>query len=580
MELPIDLKTASAALTWVNSSKNPHAMFDRILEFCAKKQMKAHRHDAASLSVRKTSFSERECARIDKASEWVREYIRWRDTRRALDEAAGAQAFLNQLQQPTPVTREDGKTQYRRRYEFPTAKTLRGWLRKFESNKFSLAGNYSTCGRKPEIADAVLLSSICSRSLFPRMSINKISREMRAHRVLSSLKGTAPSTLRSWTARIPRAEWDMLQFGEKAHYQRAYAGSPIPAELPGDLVQIDFGIVDLWTTDDMAGKFVQPFLLAAMDVKTRAYLGGVLTLYHPKVSDVLMLLKSVLLPKPTRFHQLLCRPSTVQFDNGSIFKAPEIDGALRTLNIDPHAIDRERPTSNSVVERGFRLIGDEFVSMFARFVEHRADYGGTQDVPAIDFRVLQQELDQWFYEYNFIRNHSKHDAPPAAVWRDLTAGRHARFDEIAVKEAMTYQVNCPVTKNGAVLPATGHPFRAEELTGLVGHSVPVRITPELHYDYVHAFVGGDWVKLESLYAGSGLASRFALAHDKYKSGLIAIQEELEILGGMPRVQKSAKKSSKAQTPKSESKPRRKAQPVAPKTHQKASDVKPEPIAIS
>jgi len=540
----IDIKVANAAFGWVNSSKNIEKMFDRILDFCAKAkpvlQMETTRRQA---SVR--TYSEAACERMDKASDWAREYVRWRNARRAMGQTAGAQAFLSQLDAPAPVHQEGGKRRHRRHCEFPTAKTLRAWTKKFETNKLSLAGDYSRCGRAPKIADPILLAAICGRAMFPDFTICQLSRKMREHRVLSKLPGTAPSTLRSWAARVPKGEWDMLQFGEKAHYQSSHAGGPIPADLPGDLIQIDFGILHQWSADAKTNMLVKPYLLVAMDVRTRANLGAVLTLHCPTIADVLTLLRSMLTATPSRFHQLLCVPKTVQFDNGSVFITAEVRNALRALGIDPLPIELEQPTSNAVVERNFRLIGDEFSSLFVKFVQHRGAWGGTQNVPAVEFDVLQEELDEWIHQYNFSRKHTKHDATPAKVWRDLTAGRQQRLDEVKVKEAMTYTVECLVNKNGAVQPVEKHWFRALETNALVGQWIPIRITPELDYDYVHALIGGNWVKLESIYAKTDVSKKFAVAHKTYKSGLVAIGKAIELMSGMARMPASAKKDALA-----------------------------------
>lgn len=548
MKNQLNIESAKKALTWVNSSKNIEGIFDRVLTGCANKKVALQGVVETPSVHRKDSFTKKEVERVEKASEWVREYLSWKKMREG--ESSGTQAFLDQLEKPLSPVDKKGNPCRRKHGEFPTAKTLREWVKLYETDKLSLAGNYAACGRPPKIADAVLLSAICAHAMYPELSVKKISEKMKQHEVLSKLPGLSPSTLQHWLHCITKSEWTLLQYGEKAHYQSSYGGRSIPAEMPGDLIQVDAGQIKVWVQNPETGELVYPYLTAAIDVKTRAYLGGVLTLDAPRTTETLLLLRNILLPRKSMFQQMLVHPERIQFDNGPIFKNAEIEEAVLKLNIDSHYIKGSTPTSNAIVERGFRLIGDEFASLFIREVEDRGAWGGIQKAQAVRFDVLSEELDEWLEKYNFARPHSKHDgATPAKIWRDLTAGRLYRPDETAIREAMIYKIDCRVDKNGSVEPVKGHKFDSDETRSRVNDKVTVRITPDLDYDHVYGKIEGDWVKLYSPHSTPGLSKKFAAEARIKKSGLLVTRKVMEIFVGTPRTQRVSKgKGVKGQNP--------------------------------
>ena len=528
------IQASEGVKSWINSSKSIDTLFERVVASCAKNRL-ALKGNQEPAPVSKTSYSTQDISRVEQASDWVRKYLSWREDRKALGFPAGTQAFLDQLGKPLPLLDDRGCRLRSPRGEFPTPKTLRDWVSRYEKSKLSLAGNYAACGRPPQVSDTVLLSFLCAHTMFPRLSIKKISENMKKHPVLSKLPGISASTLSFWRNRIPQGEWNMLQRGEAAHYQSSHAGSPIPAKMPGDLIQVDAGVIKVWVQDHETGEFGYPHLLAAIDVKTRAYLGGVLTFKTPTTADTLLLLRNILLPRKSLFHQLLTHPKQVQFDNGSIFNNQEIKEALLALNIDCHYIEGSRPTSNAVVERGFRLIGDEFASLFVRNVEDRGAWGGTQKVQAVRFDVLSEELDEWLENYNFSRPHSKHDgATPAKVWRDLTMGRCSLPDEDKIRTAMTLKKEYQVTKNGAVELAPDLLFEGDGLRSQVSQRVVVRVTPDLDPTRVDALIGNNWVRLHSIHSSTEMAKKLADDFSVHKSGLLQVRRNIELLSGLPR----------------------------------------------
>lgn len=216
-------------------------------------------------------------------------------------------------------------------------------------------------------------------------------------------------------------------------------GSPLRADFPGEIIQIDHTRLNVFCVDPELGiSLGRPWLSVAIDVATRCVVAHVISYMAPSAWTVGQLLMRMALPKRPPpdlvkkrpiLKSIRVRPDLILCDNGVEFRSHAMEHAAKAIGFSICFCPVKKPRYRAVVERLFDTV--------PRWICNRLP-GATRPIPDVKLYgydgeklafVLIEEVEalaNWAVaEYNLSPHTGIGNRQPALLWE-----RHALNDGI------------------------------------------------------------------------------------------------------------------------------------------------------
>lgn len=235
--------------------------------------------------------------------------------------------------------------------------------------------------------------------------------------------------LRSYIARLPAKEVYASRYGLRAaDVKFRTSGSGPSAALPLQRASMDHCRLDLFVVDEETGlPLGRPWLTVILDECTRMILGFSLSFDEPSAMTVMRALRHALLPKMDL--QDVKNPwpcwgimRTLVVDNGLEFHGHALDFVAGQFGITIQTCPRRQPWYKGKIERFFRTIQNELISLipgrtFSSIFE-RGDYDSSRHA-AVSLSTLQRVIQMWIADVYHVHAHSALQQSPLDKWEGV-----------------------------------------------------------------------------------------------------------------------------------------------------------------
>jgi len=332
------------------------------------------------------------------------------------------------------------------------------------------------CGRPSAIGDDVLTWVFAFLAQHRRATLRGAHRAMEEAAPTLGWQAPKYSTLAAAVKRIPLDAREVMVSGSKAAFEKWGLVRTVRTEVPNELWQMDATELPVWCLDTSTGESFKPWAIGILDTASRVVMGLFVLRKEPCSADVLVALRSAILPKDDDRFPFFGRPSALQTDNGAIFKSADFLDALLRMGIDERKIRNDCPGADGKVERFFRTVQEGLCRHLVQYSEQHRGLATAKRTP-LPFPVVQQLVDKFLVDYH-LRVHRTLNSTPWQIWHDRLIDA-AGFDIVAgdVVDACRVRMERKVQRNGIELGAGRH-FSSPDLAGLVGENVVLRVIPD------------------------------------------------------------------------------------------------------
>ncbi len=279
--------------------------------------------------------------------------------------------------------------------------------------------------------------------------------------------------------------------GSRHHFESWGLVKRVEVETPNLCWQVDATEIPVWVLDPVTGKTFKPWAIGMIDCATRVVMGYHVMPAAPNTGDLVLALRSAILPKDDPRFPFFGRPQAVQSDNGSIFKSADFLDALLKLGVVHRPIENDCPSANGKIERFFRTIHDGFARNLIQFAEQHRALQTARAMP-LPFPLLARQAEAFLVEYH-LRKHKTLGISPWEAWQNgLADACGFNFDRGEVIDACKIRLERRVARDGIEMGAGVH-FSAPELAGLVGATVTLRLSPDRTETAIPCFYRGELI---------------------------------------------------------------------------------------
>lgn len=235
--------------------------------------------------------------------------------------------------------------------------------------------------------------------------------------------------LRKYISRLPAYEVYASRYGKQAaDVKFRTVGKGTNATLPLLRAAMDHCRLDLFVVDDETGlPLGRPWLTVIIDECTRMILGFSLSFDEPSALTVMRALRHAILPKTGLDDVTQPWPAwgimrTLIVDNGVEFHGTSLDYAAGQFGITIQTCPRRQPWYKGKIERFFRTIQTDLISLipgrtFSSIFE-RGDYDSSKHA-TIMLHTLNRVIHLWIVDIYHQSTHSSLDQSPARKWDTL-----------------------------------------------------------------------------------------------------------------------------------------------------------------
>ncbi len=354
--------------------------------------------------------------------------------------------------------------------------TLRSILRRSKSGLNGLIDHRQSNGRRSEV-DSLCLTWVLAFTATHRRTT--LTAAWRALEPIAKSEGWSfPSygmLLRAVTKLPPDAR-EMMIHGSKHLFEKWGLVQRKEHTAPNACWQIDATQIGVWILDPVSGELFQPWAIGIIDCATRIVMRLHLVRTSPTTSDLLLALRTAILPTEDDRFPFLGVPNTVQTDNGSIFKSADFLDALLRLGVQAKRIENDCPSSNGKIERFFRTLGDQLLRHLDGYAHQHRGLQAAKANP-LPWPILPRLTEKFLADYH-LREHRSLGKSPYEAWLDGLCDAHGlSFLANDVVEACKVRVEKTVNRDGIEI-GPGRHLTAPELAGLVRQRVTLRLRPE------------------------------------------------------------------------------------------------------
>lgn len=277
-----------------------------------------------------------------------------------------------------------------------------------------------------------------------------------------------------------------------------------------ELWQVDATQLPVWCLDMATGEQFQPWGIGIIDSRSRVSPALQLFRESPTTGDVLLALRTAILPKHDDRLPFFGKPSKLQSDNGTIFKSADFLDALMRLGITHEPIANDCPSANGKIERFFRTLQDQLCRGLETYTHQTHGLARAKANP-LPWPMVPRLVERFLAEYH-MRSHRSLECSPWEAWHDaLDPSDLSSFSTSDVVSACKVRVEKTVARDGIEL-APGRHFSSPKLAGLVKQKVTLRVLPEGGDETVECFYRGEFLDfLERVEHNAGLVERIKSA---------------------------------------------------------------------
>lgn len=316
--------------------------------------------------------------------------------------------------------------------------------------------------------------------------------------------------LRLAIGKMPRDLRDLMIHGSRHQFEKWGLVRRVEYSQTNELWQVDASELPVWCLDPTSGEFFKPWVIGIIDGVSRIVLA--LSVYRetPNAADLLLSLRTAILPKNDDRFPFFGQPQTIQSDNGSIFASADFLDALYRLEINHQPIEKACPSQNGKIERFFRTVKDGLCANLVQFSEQYRGLATAKATP-LTFPLLPGLISKFLVEYHLRRQASLGRSPWEAWVDGLSNARGLAIQVGEIYEACKIRRECKVRRDGIEMGPGIH-YNAPELVPLVGQTVQVRIRPEKNDPSPTCYFHGEPIaRLERVEQNEGLAESIKAA---------------------------------------------------------------------
>lgn len=227
-----------------------------------------------------------------------------------------------------------------------------------------------------------------------------------------------------------------------------------------DLWQIDCTEMDIWALDILDGSTLfRPWIITVIDGCSRTVPAACVTRNAPTATDILLTLRTAILPKGDATSPFYGIPSTVSVDNAQYFLTPDVERSLNSLGTTLDYIPIGCPMEHGIIERWFRTMSQDLLATLKGYTAQHDGLGRARREGAIPFPILQRVVNKWLTDYH-LRNHSALGQSPYEQWHEqlgfakgLSVNRASVMDAFKRREDVTVRRDGIRTEDGRHLNA-------------------------------------------------------------------------------------------------------------------------------
>ncbi len=356
-------------------------------------------------------------------------------------------------------------------------------------------------GRRSEIDDRSLTWVLAFLAARRRATITAAWRELQPIAVARGWRYPTYGQLNRAISNLPADARELMVHGSRHLFESWGLVQRKETNAPNEMWQIDATQLGVWVLDMDSGELIQPWAIGIIDTHSRVIMGFHLTRTAPTSAEVLLAVRTAILPKHEAARPFYGIPKKIQSDNGAIFRSGDFLDALMRLEIGLVEIPKDCPSANGKIERVFRTVGDQFLRSLEGYAhQHRGLASASRH--AVPWPLLPK-LAAKFVDAYHLRVHRSLDKTPWEAWHDaLIDAPGLNFTVPEIVEACKMRVERVVYRDGIEI-APGSHLSAPELAGLVGQRVTVRLLPEGGDTSAECFYRGDYLARLSLVEGNG-----------------------------------------------------------------------------
>lgn len=340
-----------------------------------------------------------------------------------------------------------------------------------------------------------------------------------AWRALENVAGTQgwkyPSyqQLRGAISKMPPDLRDLMIHGSRHQFEKWGLVRRVEHSQINELWQVDASELPVWCLDPVDGEFFKPWVIGIIDAASRIVLGLRVFRETPNTADLILTLRTAILPKNDQRFPFFGQPKTLQSDNGSIFASADFLEALYRMEINHLPIEKGCPSQNGKVERFFRTVKEGLCCNLSQFSEQYRGLATAKASP-LAFPLLPELVSKFLVEYH-LRRHASLGRSPWDAWLDgLSNAQGLNIQAGEIYEACKIRRDCKVRRDGIEVRPGVH-YNAPELVGLVGQTVQVRMRPEGDDPEPLCYLRGEAIaRLEAVEQNGELAESIKVARLK------------------------------------------------------------------
>ncbi len=333
---------------------------------------------------------------------------------------------------------------------------------------------FENTGRPSGVTDEILQFALSYLRFRPKATFPAILREIERRRDEFESHIPTPRQLRyvlnGRLAEITQG----LRNGQKEFYEDHAIVVRKEYHRVNEIWQIDCTEADIWALDVRDGcTLFKPWLVSIIDVCSRT-IPYLLVLDHsPTSADILLALRTAILPSGEPLHPYYGLPETLSVDNASNFLSAETSDALNRLGITLDNIPIKAPMAHGIVERLFRTIQGDLLASLEGYTKQPHGLKKARKHGAIPYPVLQRIVDRWIAEYH-LRDHRTLKCSPFEKWHQgLETAIGLAVDRKTVFAAMKTREDVFVDRDG-ILTKDGRHLNAKFLTHFVRKTITLR----------------------------------------------------------------------------------------------------------
>ena len=339
-------------------------------------------------------------------------------------------------------------------------------------------------GRKSSIDRRALAWALCLMEAHPAAKLTalhlKLEERCREERWIVPSYAQVQRTLR----KLPADVKVLLREGAREAFNQAMLVPRREETAPNLLWQLDFSEIPLWVRCLSTGTLYKPYLTAVLDVCTRAVVGFRVHRAVPNTLESLRALREALLPKGDERLPFFGVPVKIRTDHGSVYESADFLDALLRLDVIWDPAPQACPGANGKIERWFSTFSGGLLTTLHGFAAQYRGLSRAKEL-ALPESVLPGLIQKYVVRYSHTV-HSEIGCTPFERWMERLGTTHglAVPTEI-VEQAVRVRQEVTVERDGVHL--YGLHFMAEELVGLVGEKVIVRVPVDITAAEVECF---------------------------------------------------------------------------------------------